>query len=317
MTAPRAWPTESAVRASTPTNDSSSATASGAMHLDETGHGVEDRLQTQLRAFGRGRFPPPVVDGPEAPFSFVDDAVPARGCPWIDADDLHGQRLGIATGRILPGMPGDIWLTFPDGTEHELKESVTIGRDAVNDLTFESQSVSREHAALMLRDGRWYVEDRGSFNGTFLNGTRVQPGARCRCDTPTGSASAPRRCSSPGRLSCRTRTRPSRSRRSAPSDFRAAVFVPATGRPVPVRAVARRCEPREPAVERTDRRAARHARRDGHRQGGTPPHLCEGRPLRPARPREAAGPLPRRSSTRLGLRERREELVPSSALPSA
>src|SRR5204863_173403 len=30
MTAPRAWPTESAVRASAPTNDSSSATASGA-----------------------------------------------------------------------------------------------------------------------------------------------------------------------------------------------------------------------------------------------------------------------------------------------
>jgi pSer/pThr/pTyr-binding forkhead associated (FHA) protein len=74
-------------------------------------------------------------------------------------------------------MPGDIWLTFPDGTEHELKESVTIGRDARNDLMFESQSVSREHAALTFRDQRWYIEDRGSFNGTFLNGTRVQPGA--------------------------------------------------------------------------------------------------------------------------------------------
>jgi predicted component of type VI protein secretion system len=73
-------------------------------------------------------------------------------------------------------MPGDIWLTFPDGGEHELKESVTIGRDAGNDLTFDSPSVSREHAALTFRDDRWYVEDRGSFNGTFLNGTRVQPG---------------------------------------------------------------------------------------------------------------------------------------------
>jgi len=73
-------------------------------------------------------------------------------------------------------MPGDIWLTFPDGTEHELKESVTIGRDASSDLAFASPTVSREHAALTCRDGRWYVEDRGSFNGTFLNGTRVQPG---------------------------------------------------------------------------------------------------------------------------------------------
>jgi pSer/pThr/pTyr-binding forkhead associated (FHA) protein len=73
-------------------------------------------------------------------------------------------------------MPGDIWLTFPDGTEHELRESVTIGRDATNDLTLGSPTVSREHASVVFRDGRWYVDDRGSLNGTFLNGTRVQPG---------------------------------------------------------------------------------------------------------------------------------------------
>jgi pSer/pThr/pTyr-binding forkhead associated (FHA) protein len=74
-------------------------------------------------------------------------------------------------------MPGVAWLTFPDGKEHELKESVTIGRDETNDLTFSSPTVSREHASLTLKDGRWYLEDRGSFNGTFLNGTRIQPGS--------------------------------------------------------------------------------------------------------------------------------------------
>jgi predicted component of type VI protein secretion system len=73
-------------------------------------------------------------------------------------------------------MPGEIWLTFPDGTEHELKGTVTIGRDTRNDLTFTSPSVSRDHAAVIFRDGRWYVEDRGSFNGTYLNGVRVRPG---------------------------------------------------------------------------------------------------------------------------------------------
>jgi FHA domain len=76
----------------------------------------------------------------------------------------------------MGSMPGEIWLTFPDGREFELKDSVTLGRDACNDLVFESSAVSRDHAALTLRDGRWYVEDRGSFNGTFLNGMRVQPG---------------------------------------------------------------------------------------------------------------------------------------------
>ncbi len=73
-------------------------------------------------------------------------------------------------------MPGAIWLTFSDGREHELVDSVTIGRGAKNDLAFASPAVSREHAAITFRDGRWFIEDRGSFNGTFLNGIRVQPG---------------------------------------------------------------------------------------------------------------------------------------------
>jgi pSer/pThr/pTyr-binding forkhead associated (FHA) protein len=73
-------------------------------------------------------------------------------------------------------MLGDIWLTFPDGREYELKQSVTIGREDTNDLTFASPTVSRVHAAVTFNGDRWYVEDRGSFNGTFLNGTRVHPG---------------------------------------------------------------------------------------------------------------------------------------------
>jgi pSer/pThr/pTyr-binding forkhead associated (FHA) protein len=79
-------------------------------------------------------------------------------------------------GRILLAVAGDIWLTFPDGTEHELKESLTIGRGPENDLTLDSSAVSRRHAALVFREARWYIEDRGSYNGTFLNGTRVNPG---------------------------------------------------------------------------------------------------------------------------------------------
>ena len=73
-------------------------------------------------------------------------------------------------------MAGEIWLTFPDGVEHERTESVSVGRDPTNDLVLESSAVSREHAAVTFQDGRWYLEDRGSFNGTYLNGTRVVPG---------------------------------------------------------------------------------------------------------------------------------------------
>src|SRR6266513_2114675 len=153
------------------------------MRLDEPRDRVEDRLQSQLRALRRGRLPPPVVDGPEAPVFFVDDPEPARRRPWVDADDLHAATLGrgsdvscLPQARKNPAMAGDFWLTFPDGTEVELKDSVSIGRDANNDLVLESSAVSREHAAVAFRDGRWYLEDRGSFNGTYLNGTRLVPG---------------------------------------------------------------------------------------------------------------------------------------------
>lgn len=72
--------------------------------------------------------------------------------------------------------PAEIALTFPDGREYELRESVEIGRDPSNHLVFESPTVSRHHASVTFRDGRWWIEDRGSYNGTWLNGVRLQPG---------------------------------------------------------------------------------------------------------------------------------------------
>src|SRR5919202_5015623 len=97
----------------------------------------------------------------------------------IDADDLHAQNVieqPRQSSKVRPAVPGDIWLTFPDGTEVELKKALTIGRGPENDLTIPSSAVSRMHAELTFREGRWYIEDRGSYNGTFLNGTRVNPG---------------------------------------------------------------------------------------------------------------------------------------------
>ncbi len=74
-------------------------------------------------------------------------------------------------------MSDGSWLTLPDGTERTLAQRVTIGRDEKNDVSFLSPTVSREHAVIRYEDGRWFVEDRGSFNGTFINGARVQPGS--------------------------------------------------------------------------------------------------------------------------------------------
>ncbi|MEU9981612.1 DUF1707 and FHA domain-containing protein [Streptomyces sp. NPDC050856] len=48
-----------------------------------------------------------------------------------------------------------------------------IGRDPANGLRLSHDTVSRSHAELSLRGGRWVLRDLGSTNGTTVNGHRV------------------------------------------------------------------------------------------------------------------------------------------------
>src|SRR5580698_9672314 len=67
-------------------------------------------------------------------------------------------------------------LQLPNGTRFELvKNSASIGRDSANDIVFLNDSmVSRSHAEVQFRDGRWLLLDLGSRNGTIVNGRRVR-----------------------------------------------------------------------------------------------------------------------------------------------
>lgn len=52
--------------------------------------------------------------------------------------------------------------------------NVLIGRDFDADIRFRDKRVSREHARLTTRDERWWIEDLGSSNGTFVNGEKIR-----------------------------------------------------------------------------------------------------------------------------------------------
>lgn len=69
-------------------------------------------------------------------------------------------------------------LILADGRERDLGAGVAVGRSAENDLVLDDVTVSRQHALVVSAGERFFLEDRGSFNGTFLNGVRVQPGVR-------------------------------------------------------------------------------------------------------------------------------------------
>ena len=55
--------------------------------------------------------------------------------------------------------------------------ATTIGRALDNDLVLESTDVSRHHARIEYRDGRYQIADLGSTNGTKVNGRPVQGSA--------------------------------------------------------------------------------------------------------------------------------------------
>ncbi len=55
-----------------------------------------------------------------------------------------------------------------------LRAATTIGREHGNDVVVDEETVSSRHARLLLHDGRWWIEDLGSTNGTLVNEAHVE-----------------------------------------------------------------------------------------------------------------------------------------------
>jgi pSer/pThr/pTyr-binding forkhead associated (FHA) protein len=68
-----------------------------------------------------------------------------------------------------------LWITNGPGAGQSVSVTgeLIIGRQNA-DLTLEDAEVSRRHAAVRLDGGRVEIEDLGSANGTFVNGSRIE-----------------------------------------------------------------------------------------------------------------------------------------------
>lgn len=67
----------------------------------------------------------------------------------------------------------------PDGRTRTIvltREPLTIGRHPTNDVVIDIATVSAEHAVIEFVDGNYRLTDRGSKNGTFVNGQRISIG---------------------------------------------------------------------------------------------------------------------------------------------
>ena len=85
-----------------------------------------------------------------------------------------------ATGRLIvvDGAESDL----RPGVAFPLQPLTTVGRRADSTMSINEPFVSAEHAELAYDNGRWWLRDLGSTNGTFLNGepvtvaTGIRPG---------------------------------------------------------------------------------------------------------------------------------------------
>lgn len=55
----------------------------------------------------------------------------------------------------------------------EFTDSVCLGKGIENDIRLVSQSVSRKHCRITNKNGKFFIEDLHSANGTFVNGNKV------------------------------------------------------------------------------------------------------------------------------------------------
>lgn len=78
-------------------------------------------------------------------------------------DKVRG-RLIVIDGESPPIRVGD---SFP------LLTLTSIGRAPTNTAHIDDDTASLEHALVHLRDGRWWLEDLDSRNGTILNNNQI------------------------------------------------------------------------------------------------------------------------------------------------
>ena len=127
--------------------------------------------------------PAPVPQQPAAPAI----RAPSRGAPSSERP-VPAPGEGVAQQVLPPGQLAHGHTILP--ADRNRDGALTIGRELTNDVVLTDPLVSRFHARLDLGPVP-VLHDLGSFNGTFVNGQRVQGSVAARSPA-TRSSSATR-----------------------------------------------------------------------------------------------------------------------------
>ncbi len=88
----------------------------------------------------------------------------------------------ILSGELEAAAPSRARFRYHDETGKECWVNITsprftLGRSSVNDLVLGQMGISRSHAEVLFRDGKYILRDLGSKLGTYVNGAKVEEAA--------------------------------------------------------------------------------------------------------------------------------------------
>lgn len=170
---------------------------------EDLDRGLDDLVNEAMRVFARDKGylptenearaarPPQGARVAQAP---APAAPPAPRPPGPPPPPPAGRSTAAFQGRPLPPAPGQaqwnaqgaapggdaepgtgpLYLIFQNQKYLVDKEQFIIGRGAKSsDLAIRDGNISRKHAAVIRRNGGYYIKDLGSTNGIDHNGTRI------------------------------------------------------------------------------------------------------------------------------------------------
>ncbi len=139
-----------------------------------TGYAQIAGYETAVHAQTPAPTPSPLRGARPQPFIPPAPARPGR-------PTSHAPRPGIGTGAGGPPPAPDgasggatLYLTFDNQKYRIDKEQFIIGRGTKSsDLPIKDGNISRKHAAVIRRNGTFFIKDLGSTNGIDFNGMRI------------------------------------------------------------------------------------------------------------------------------------------------
>jgi hypothetical protein len=159
---------------------------------EDLDRGVDELVNEAMRVFAREKgYLPTESDAPRATGRAVPPAPPQPRRPTPPPPPAPSLRNTAAFPGRSPQLPGPgsmsqelpleeasaappVYLVFQNQKYLVDKEQFIIGRGSKSsDLPIRDGNISRKHAAVLRRNGAYYIKDLGSTNGIDYNGVRI------------------------------------------------------------------------------------------------------------------------------------------------